>query len=198
MAVVASIFAVDGFFERKDLVYRGFLKKRDTQDLQDFVQRMFQIQFLANDDHEDVDANRNRDLRLHGVPRSPIERLDPQMLLDPSKERFDLPATSVNVRNCQCGQAGGVLTSLNGRHRDPLSHCPDMIGQARRHRWRPLTSTSFADRLSQRPHRPAEVVAIDREIGHRHMHRPILRKRVGLPHLQGVVVPIRRVDSLDE
>ena len=101
---MASIFAVDGFFERKGLVYRGFLEKRDTQDLQDFVQRMFHMQFLANDGHEDVNADRNPDLRLHGVPRSPIERLDPQMLLDPSKEQFDLPATSVNIRNCQCGQ----------------------------------------------------------------------------------------------
>jgi hypothetical protein len=101
---MASLFAVDGFFEQKSLFYRGFLEKRDAQDLQDFVQRMFHIQFLANDGHEDVNADRNPDLCLHSVPRSPVERLDPQMLLDPSKEQFDLPATSVNVRDCQCGQ----------------------------------------------------------------------------------------------
>jgi hypothetical protein len=46
--VMASIFAIDGFFERQSLVYRGFLEKRDAQDLQDFVQRKFHIQFLAN------------------------------------------------------------------------------------------------------------------------------------------------------
>jgi hypothetical protein len=101
---MASLFANDGFFERKCLIYRGFLEKRDAQDLQDFVQRMFHIQLLANDRHEDVNADRNPDLGLHRVPRSPIKRLDSQMLFDPSKKQFDLPATSVNVRNCQCGQ----------------------------------------------------------------------------------------------
>jgi hypothetical protein len=101
---MASIFAADGFFEQECLVYRGFLEKRDTQDLQDFVQRMLHIQLLANDRHEDVNADRNPDLGLHRVRRRPIKRLDPQMLLDPSKKQFDLPTTSVNVRNCQCGQ----------------------------------------------------------------------------------------------
>src|SRR5665647_2198300 len=101
---MASLFTIDGLFERKRLVYRGFLEKRDAQDLQDFVQRMFHIQFLANDGHQHVNADRNPDLRLHSVWRSPIKRLDPQMLLDPSKEQFDLSATSIYVRNCQCGQ----------------------------------------------------------------------------------------------
>ena len=101
---MASLLAVDGFFEQKCLVYRGFLEKRDAQDLQDFVQRMLHIQLLTNDRHEDVNADRNPDLGLHRVRRRPIKRLDPQMLLDPAKEQFDLPTTSVNVRNCQCGQ----------------------------------------------------------------------------------------------
>ena len=96
--------ATVGFFERKSLVYRGFLEKRDAQNLQNFVQRMLHIQFLANDGHQHVNADRNPDLRLHSVRRSPIKRLDPQMLLDPSKEQFDLPATSIYVRDCQCGQ----------------------------------------------------------------------------------------------
>ena len=65
---------------------------------------MVHIQLLANDGHQHIGANRNPNLRLHGVRRRPVERLDSQMLLDPSKEQFDLPATSVNVRNCQCGQ----------------------------------------------------------------------------------------------
>jgi hypothetical protein len=101
---MALLFAVDGFFGRKSLVYGGFLEKRDAQDLQDFVQRMFHIQLLANDRHEYVNADRNPDLGLHRVRRSPVKRLDPQMLLDPSKEQLDLPTPSVNVRNCQCGQ----------------------------------------------------------------------------------------------
>ena len=101
---MVSLLAVDGFFDRKCLVYRGFLEKRNAQNLQDFVQRMFHIQLLANDRHEYVNADCNPDLGLHRVPRSPVKRLDPQMLLDPAKEQLDLPTTSVNVRNCQCGQ----------------------------------------------------------------------------------------------
>src|SRR3954452_1745637 len=93
-----------GFFERKSLNYRDFLEKRDAQDLQDFVQRMSHLQLLANEGHQHINANRDPHLRLHGVRRSPIKRLDSQMLLDPPKEQFDLPATSVNIRNCQCRQ----------------------------------------------------------------------------------------------
>ena len=33
---------------------------------------------------------------------------------------------------------GGVLMELNSGHRDPLAHRPDVIGQAGRHRRRPL------------------------------------------------------------
>ena len=71
---MASHVVKTGFFERKSLNYRGFLEKRDAQDLQDFVQRMFHLQFLANDGHQHIDANRNPDLRLHGVRRSSIKR----------------------------------------------------------------------------------------------------------------------------
>jgi hypothetical protein len=86
-----------GFFKQKCLVYRGFLEKRDAQDLQDFVQREVHLSFLPYDGHQHIGANRNPDLRLHSVRRSPIKRLDSQMLLDPSKEQFDLPSTSVDV-----------------------------------------------------------------------------------------------------
>jgi hypothetical protein len=96
---MASPVVGRGFFERKCLVYRGFLEKRDAQDLQDFVQRLVHVQFLAYDCHMHIDENRNPNLRLYGVRRIPIKRLDSQMLLDPLKEQFDLPATSVNVCN---------------------------------------------------------------------------------------------------
>ncbi len=92
----------------------------------------------------------------------------------------------------------GVLTLLKGWHRDPFTDRPDVIGQARRHRWCSLSPTTLADGLSQRPHRPAEIVAIDREIGHRLMHLPVFRECVGLPHLPGVAVSVRRVLTLHE
>ena len=38
---------------------------------------------------------------------------------------------------------GGVLTALNGWHRDPFAHRPDMVGQARRHRRRPFAAIAL-------------------------------------------------------
>ena len=90
-----------GFFERKSLNYRGFLEQRHAEDLQDFVQLMFQLQVLANDSHQHIDENRNPDLRLHRVRRRPIKRLDAQVLLDPLKEQLNLPPTFVKMRNYQ-------------------------------------------------------------------------------------------------
>jgi hypothetical protein len=123
---MASHIVKTGSFERKCLNYRGFLEKRDAPDLQDFVQRMFHLQFLANDGHQYIDANRNPDLRLHGVRRSPIKRLDSQMLLDPSKEQFRLPTIMPPKRGNYIGPPraatqplaeGRCCPSLTPRHR---------------------------------------------------------------------------------
>jgi hypothetical protein len=84
--------------------WESAVKEGDTQNLQDFVQREVHLPFLLDDGHQHISANRNPNLRLHGVRRSPVERLDSQMLLDPAKEQFDLPSTSVNIRDCQCRQ----------------------------------------------------------------------------------------------
>ena len=78
---------------------------------------------------------------------------------------------------CGCGTAlvaaqklerrwiGGVLMLLKAWHPDPFVHRPDVIGQGRRHRRRPLSPASLSYRLPQRPDRPAEVIAVDREVG---------------------------------
>ena len=68
--------AIRETFERKCLVYRGFLEKRHAQDLQDFVQREVHLPLLLDDGDQHIGANRYPDLRLHGVRRSPIKRLD--------------------------------------------------------------------------------------------------------------------------
>ena len=73
---MASLSAGRGAFERKCLVYRGFLEKRDAQDLQDFVQREVYLPFLLDDGDQHIGANRYPNLCLHGVRRSPIKRLD--------------------------------------------------------------------------------------------------------------------------
>jgi hypothetical protein len=42
-------------------------------------------------------------LSLDGVLSGPEKRPDPQMLLDPFKEEFHLPAQFINHRNGECG-----------------------------------------------------------------------------------------------
>ena len=54
--------------------------------------------FLRNRDQQ-VRANGNPDLRLHGVLAGAEEHLDAQVLLDPFEELFHLPALAVQVGN---------------------------------------------------------------------------------------------------
>ena len=55
------------------------------------------------------------DLGLHGMLARAIERLDPQVLLDPFEEQLDLPAAPVDLGNCKCGQSEVV-----GQKGEPL------------------------------------------------------------------------------
>ena len=52
--------------------------------------------FLCNGD-ENVDDDGHPDLDLHGVGRSPVEGLDPQMPLDPFEEQLHLPPLLVDI-----------------------------------------------------------------------------------------------------
>ena len=69
---------------------------------------MRQSESLAQDGDEDVDGDGDPDLGLHGVGRSAIEGLDPQMLLDPFEEQLDLPATTVKL----CDDIAGSVILL--------------------------------------------------------------------------------------
>ena len=89
---------------RKRLQKRGILEKRDAQDLQDFAQTAVEFQFLLHDGHQHVHAHGNPDLRLDGVDRGPVERLDAKVLLDPLEEQFDLPAALVQLGDHECRQ----------------------------------------------------------------------------------------------
>ena len=55
----------------------------EAQDLQNFVEAAIDLVFFLDDGHQDVDADRNPDLRLDGVVRGAEERLDAEVLLDP-------------------------------------------------------------------------------------------------------------------
>jgi hypothetical protein len=90
---------------RKQLIQRSFLEHRNAQNLQKSVKRDLERQALLDDRGEDVDRDGDPDLSLNGVLRSPIERLDPKVLLDPSEEQFDLPAEFIKQSDGQCGQS---------------------------------------------------------------------------------------------
>ena len=87
----------------KQLIQRDFLERGHAQNLQKSVEREFQRQPLLDDGDERVNCDRHPDLRPHSVLRCPIERLDPQVLFDPTEEQFDLPAKLVELGDGQGG-----------------------------------------------------------------------------------------------
>ena len=89
---------------RKCLCYMNFLEKRDAENLQDFAETAIEVEFLLDDGHEDVHGDGNPNLCLDRVGGCAIERLDAKVLLDPFEEQFHLPATFVELRNCEGGQ----------------------------------------------------------------------------------------------
>ena len=93
---------------------------------------------------------------------------------------------------------GSVLFALNGREVDPFLQGPNMISQPRCHRWCPLLSTAILGLGPQRPHRPAEVGPIRREVTHRHVDLPVLAEAVTSPRLPRVLAPVCPVPPFHE
>lgn len=65
------------------------------------MQRGLRFQSLFNDRHQHITANGGPYLSLHRVGAVAHESLDPQILLNPIKEKLDLPATFVQLRYLQ-------------------------------------------------------------------------------------------------
>ena len=84
-----------GIASGKRLIYRDFLEERDRENLEQCVERGVEGEALLDDCDEDVDRDGDPDLGLHCIFGCPEEPLDPQMLLDPFEEQFDLPAAFV-------------------------------------------------------------------------------------------------------
>ena len=93
---------------------------------------------------------------------------------------------------------GSVLRELDGRELQPLGECPDMIGEARRHRWSPVLPGWIRQPGAERPYRPTRVVAIKGEVRRRLLRLPALREAEGFPPFAGVVVPVGQVLPLQE
>lgn len=59
------------------------------------------MQSFLDDGHQNVDAHCYEDLCLDRIFARSEKGLDPQMLFDPAKEQFDLPAAFVELRDGQ-------------------------------------------------------------------------------------------------
>ena len=53
--------------------------------------------------HQHVNGDVNPDLGFNGILGGPIKRFDTKMLFDPFEEQLDLPATTKQLGNGQCG-----------------------------------------------------------------------------------------------
>ena len=73
------------------------LEQGDTQDLEEFVEAVLEPELLLEDGHQHVHTDRGPDLGLHRIHGGAVERLDPQVLLDPLEEEFDLPPALVEL-----------------------------------------------------------------------------------------------------
>ena len=89
---------VFGIVSGKRLIYEDFLEERDRENLEQRVERGLEGKALLDDCDEDVDRDGDPDLGLHRIFGCPEEPFDPQMLLDPFEEQFDLPAAFVERR----------------------------------------------------------------------------------------------------
>src|SRR3990172_8057657 len=70
-----------------------------AQNFENCVKAPVQVQPLPDDGYQDVHRDGHPDLGLHGVGRSAVEGLDPQMPLDPFEEQFHLPPLLVDIGN---------------------------------------------------------------------------------------------------
>ena len=120
---------------RKYLKQRLFLENGDAQNLENCVEALLQMQPLLDDGHQDVDRDRDPHLGLHGVLGSSEERLDPQVLLDPPEEEFDLPPLLVEQGDALrgkgkiVGQKNQFLLVLDVEESDATEFVGVMLGR---------------------------------------------------------------------
>src|ERR1039457_937099 len=86
----------------------AFSRKGGRKKSAESVEGGFQGEALLDDGDQDVDGDRDPDLRLHRVVGRAVELFDPKMLLDPFEEQFDLPAALVESAD-RCGRQGELV-----------------------------------------------------------------------------------------
>lgn len=72
--------------------------------MQDFVHRPFATQPFPDDGEQDVDADGDPDLGLHGVLGVAVEAFDAEVLLDPFEEEFDSPTGAIELGDGEGGE----------------------------------------------------------------------------------------------
>ena len=85
----------------KQLIHMNFLECVDAQNLEDFVEILWQIELLFQDGDQHINAHGDPDLCLHRVGRGAEKALDVQILFDPFEEQLDLPAAFVELGDSQ-------------------------------------------------------------------------------------------------
>ena len=88
----------------------------DAHNLQDSPKTFGNLMDLFETGHQEVDADRDPDLRLDGVLAGPEERFDAQVLLDPLEEQLDVPAALV-----ERGDGGGREPEMVGQKDEDLA-----------------------------------------------------------------------------
>jgi hypothetical protein len=93
----------------KCFVHMGFLKKHNTQNLQDFAETALELEFFLDDSDQHINADGDPDLCFHRILRSSEKRFDPKILFDPLEKKFHSPAAFVKLsdRKCRKGEVVG-------------------------------------------------------------------------------------------
>src|ERR1035437_5987239 len=114
----------------KHLVYSGFFEDRGRENAHDLSGRLGELVMMTKSQNQNEHDHRHPHLGGDRVARTAEKRLDPQVLLDPSEEQFDLPAFPVKQGDHLGGQGLGVGDEdvLLARLRIAVADSPDRIG----------------------------------------------------------------------
>ena len=77
------------------MLYRELLKNGHAKNLQDCVEVLLQFEPFLENRHQNIYGYRHPNLCLHGIFRVPVERLHPEVLLDPFEKNLHTPAVLV-------------------------------------------------------------------------------------------------------
>jgi hypothetical protein len=84
------------------------------QDLDKGRQICSDAELLAGDRHGEISAKRSPQLEPDGVGCRTIKYPDPQAVLEPAKEQFDLPAVTIQLGDDSVSPAGLNAATMGG------------------------------------------------------------------------------------